>query len=628
MDYGIDASLEVLWNSQATNFRSQIQLKSTASPQVMNDGTFTLQVNVANLNYLLNGTSALYILYLADTKSFRFSWASVERKRLDTENPKWMKQESVTLHFSDVLDDSSLARVQDTIIAEARFRRQISDVLARHSLEESAAVTIDLNKLDVSDSVNAERTLRTSGYKMVTNGDWQKVLDLYAVLNSQQTADPKIRIVYSYALYAISKYYNAYSEVSLALLMRDKLDQDEIDAAEDIQDVCAVQLGRIDRDTALERQRARLEKSGGVAASLRAIDVKRFEFLNILDLDKSKVALDELNLLVTALLEDTNCEEAFKLQARTHLLYCQGAFLNHELTNALGSLVIRRKLETPTKVLEQSISSIFMAMADWASRAQNLVANALGSGHLLLAAEAMRTFVFNEAALMHTAKFGAMQTGQQFSFPKNIVETLTKYAEDAIGLFNQAGNVHGELETKMLLAEVNEMLGTIESAHRLAGEIVPIADALGMQQVVSRARDLLKGDSHWARFDQEIKRSASVDDDVDYANWSDVKIEEYARAMASHMDLPESRLPNVLEDVTNLRAAAIVRIQWCRHVQLLQHLAHTRSWITKYARPCDYLARCEFYQFEVRAWDGKAQSAIEMLKSQYCSGCHQRIPKS
>src|ERR1700704_2357093 len=64
-DAGVDASIELLIDSRYTNLRAQVQLKGTASEENNEDGTISLAVRTATLNYLLNGPSPIFILYIA-----------------------------------------------------------------------------------------------------------------------------------------------------------------------------------------------------------------------------------------------------------------------------------------------------------------------------------------------------------------------------------------------------------------------------------------------------------------------------------------------------------------------------------------------------------------------------------
>ena len=68
-DYGVDASLEIRRNHQATNFRAQVQLKGTRSLKPNKDGSYSLTgLSTSNLQYLLNAPIPIYILHLQQAR--------------------------------------------------------------------------------------------------------------------------------------------------------------------------------------------------------------------------------------------------------------------------------------------------------------------------------------------------------------------------------------------------------------------------------------------------------------------------------------------------------------------------------------------------------------------------------
>lgn len=71
-DKGVDGSLELKVPAGFTNVRSQVQLKSTDAADLNVDGSLSLSVAVSNLNYLLNGPSPLYVVWIAPRKEFRY----------------------------------------------------------------------------------------------------------------------------------------------------------------------------------------------------------------------------------------------------------------------------------------------------------------------------------------------------------------------------------------------------------------------------------------------------------------------------------------------------------------------------------------------------------------------------
>ena len=117
-DTGVDGSVELKINSRSTNLRAQVQLKSTESNDRNKDDSISIPVTVANLNYLLNGPSPLYVLLIAQNGELRFVWARDERKRLEGTNPDWLEQDYVTLRFQSLLHAGSIDQIHERIQKE------------------------------------------------------------------------------------------------------------------------------------------------------------------------------------------------------------------------------------------------------------------------------------------------------------------------------------------------------------------------------------------------------------------------------------------------------------------------------------------------------------------------------
>jgi hypothetical protein len=69
-DKGVDASLEVKHELSFTNFRSQVQLKSTSLSKLNKDGSVSYSISTSNLNYLLNNQSRFTLFIFSLETSF------------------------------------------------------------------------------------------------------------------------------------------------------------------------------------------------------------------------------------------------------------------------------------------------------------------------------------------------------------------------------------------------------------------------------------------------------------------------------------------------------------------------------------------------------------------------------
>jgi hypothetical protein len=126
-DKGVDLFLEVKADGYFTNFRAQIQLKGTHKASLNRDGSFSLPVKTSNLNYLLNGGTSLYIVWIAPRNELRFVWAWDEYRRLMQENRHWREQLSVTLYFTQSIDSETLPRIHSRILKEGRNLREAKE---------------------------------------------------------------------------------------------------------------------------------------------------------------------------------------------------------------------------------------------------------------------------------------------------------------------------------------------------------------------------------------------------------------------------------------------------------------------------------------------------------------------
>ena len=98
MDYGTDCQLEVAADGQATNARVHVQLKGT-SRDLSANGSLSIAVERANLNYLLMQPYSFYASYHAPTDTLRMCLAEAVLRQYEHDGRSWTDQTSVTVTF-------------------------------------------------------------------------------------------------------------------------------------------------------------------------------------------------------------------------------------------------------------------------------------------------------------------------------------------------------------------------------------------------------------------------------------------------------------------------------------------------------------------------------------------------
>lgn len=116
-DKGIDFHIELKkeqsnGGSVYTNFRFAVQLKATNSIEVNIDGSFSIQIESSNINYLLNnGMPSFYVFYHKPSHAFYYESANNFVVDLQKKNIDWGKQEKHSLRFFKMLDDVALTEI-------------------------------------------------------------------------------------------------------------------------------------------------------------------------------------------------------------------------------------------------------------------------------------------------------------------------------------------------------------------------------------------------------------------------------------------------------------------------------------------------------------------------------------
>jgi hypothetical protein len=199
-DKGIDGTLEAKLRGQFTNCRANVQLKSTDNPKRNLDGSVSCSIETSHLNYLLNGASPLYFLWIEPDQEMRYAWAREEWCRLDGVNPEWKEQGTFTVRFREVLDAAAIEAIHERVIVEARFGREIHEKLAKGALEERVVVSIDPNTLASDDPVQVFEWITSSDISIVSSGYGSLVMRWLDVLEPAQRSGARVQLVAAMAL--------------------------------------------------------------------------------------------------------------------------------------------------------------------------------------------------------------------------------------------------------------------------------------------------------------------------------------------------------------------------------------------------------------------------------------------
>jgi uncharacterized protein DUF4365 len=626
-DAGVDGSVELKINSLSTNLRAQVQLKSTDSEETNKDGSISVQVAVANINYLLNGQSPIYILFIAPLNELRFVWALDEFRRQDELNPNWREQDSITIRFSNILNAEAIEAIHARIQREARLQRKIADTLSRVSSTDSVIVGINPKTLDITDPVKALEVLHSSGTLIVSSGYPEQVNNLARILSLDDARLPRILLVRAYAEFSLGRYHSAYALLSEALSHGDELSGDDQQFLAFLRAGCDYQAGRISlNELAAYINSIEQNQTGSFAFSHRINQLRYKLFLNRdRDTSSNDKPLAEFRALVTDIHKTPNASSAVKLHARLALIEAEGIQLNRSAFIKLAEAQVKAGLGRSNNYKEIE-SGYIQQFATFESQINSLVKDIKSVGNPLLLADSL--------LVRATAHFNYLTNQRSLSRINNApikideagARILMSDIDEAIRIYSQARQLEGELRAKIIKADYLELIEKQEEAKEIAREVLPKAQALNFAVIVSTAEEHIAGQGLQSKLDFTHRDKTEEEALSSTASKSDEELLLDAAQLLRILELPTARLPVVEREFFSIRDNAKERLSWCRHLNVIQDLSHTNHPSTIYRTDPDRACQCNLHQYQSLIPSPDWKIVITGFKKTYCEQCPDRNP--
>nr|WP_314898253.1 DUF4365 domain-containing protein [uncultured Flavobacterium sp.] len=229
-DKGIDFHIELKkentpGNWVYTNYRFAVQLKATESVKANKDGSFTLQIDSSNINYLLNnGMPAFYVLYHKPTQSFYFENVSIFLAVLHQKEPDWSKKEKHALRFSKILDDDAIEAIYQQTFANGILLRRINQYLKIPSpADKLQGILIDHNNEVYSVAENIEY-IDQFGADLINNHYFNYIIEIEQRTHPRNNATPRFNLYSGIAYFQRGNIYKAMDLLKIAEKHSDNFD--------------------------------------------------------------------------------------------------------------------------------------------------------------------------------------------------------------------------------------------------------------------------------------------------------------------------------------------------------------------------------------------------------------------
>jgi hypothetical protein len=220
--------------------------------------------------------------------------------------------------------------------------------------------------------------------------------------------------------------------------------------------------------------------------------------------------------------------------------------------------------------------------------------------------------------LGHTSLQGALNKKLLNGVETAIVEfqAARNALVDALKVADQLKDNQKIAIASLALVGANTALGDQAAAETYRRRTIEAASAVGDEY----SKDIQKS------LDGTARLYGSMSYEEDHRELSEEEIGDYVDRIMTATGLPEDRRGNVLDDCRKIEASKKVQQTFCRHLQPLQNLEHTRHPATAYSRPTMYTCDCTLLHYRTHIEVKDIDTAVKAMQRAHCDECNQRSP--
>ena len=628
-DYGVDGSLELKIAGRMTNFRAQVQMKGSGHVKTTLAGYIPLEVATSNLNYLLNGSCPIYVLWDAQKDEFWYVWAQEENRRLASEIGSWKHQAQITLEFHKRLTRKTLPSIVQRVLQEGRQHRAIRDSLAKATEGEQVVVRIDAESLQITDEAMAASTLLASGTAIVAAGYPRQVLELMRLVQPSIRGLARMQLTAGYAEYTLANYWEAIGCIRKAMARGAELsDRDKV-FLQNLGDASELHLGLIDSAAYERRMNERAASLTGLGALEARQDVLYRQCVRSTDLTQRSELAKELRVVTESIINEPEAPPSIKLNATLLLLYVEGVEANLAANRTGFAAEIRGKLFPGDREgVSKTVQKAREHELKWEAQASEALKEAYNLNHPILISEALFIALKIRIGRLFDECLGAIADEARYTVEPAKRVLIERMLDEAFKLNAANGSMEGQLRLQEVQADFLELRGDRGAAKALAAKTYSDALALGIGPIAEHAKRLLDDETLLLVWERAYREMQSQDQDVEHAAQTDEELARHARQVLLSLESPPARLDVLIEVLRSLRQISWERVNWCRHLQILEDLSKTRNPNSAFSELPTRKCFCARFGYVSAGASTDAFAVIGEFKKDLCALCLARDPKT
>lgn len=621
-DYGIDLSLEIVAGIHVTNYRSCAQIRARTNIKENTDGSISLSIRTSTLNYLLNGTCPILILYRKPQNVFRFAFIRDEISKLEKQNPDWYEQGELTVRLTSILKIETIDEICSRIISEAEMLRTICDQIAASNASSGVRLSISPNTLEVTTTKEASEVLLEHGLSFVSHGYATTVVEI-AKLISNEDLNSRLHFVLGYAHFYLGEYLNARHHLASSMLDYEDLDDFEQITIKTYALACEFYMGKKNQDEYLKEYAILIKQMQPNMMYQNELIHQRERMLKETDFSKRTVIRENIRRIANSAIEDSSLEERIQDGAQLSLFEID----IEEYTMQLGS-IISLALNPANEIMRARFGA--SSRYDEFTESQEKLESVL-SGLLKLMNKASKNYeprflmevwytrILADLSIRRQSLLINEIAGRRLLIAENNVQI-----EEILALEKMAtslGNTEFNLRARMLEAQLYDILGNADKANEIAEAVKSISETLMLKLPARSADTFLLGNSSIQVALAGLRNSKEIPETQKILAIPENQLESTAKALCNELGIPEDRSSVVLEGLLSTRKIADMQRCWCKHIGMRERQAHAGSIETIYKEVQLKKLSCE-RTGRIQTEESKnIEDLYEKFVDEVCAGC-------
>ncbi|MFC3767684.1 DUF4365 domain-containing protein [Paenibacillus sp. GCM10012303] len=624
-DYGVDRILELRFSGKAiTNFRAHSQLKSVLNGHRNTDGSLSFPVPIKTLNYLLNQPNSLFFVYVENENVFHWAWATDIAKAADHEgiDIKTTSQNTFSYRFRSVLDRSAFENIHSTLFKLGTAFRNLTEHISSSLPDSTVTTSLDLSTGKLRTTDETIKLIKQYGISLANTGHYYTIDRMLLEISASAKSDPELGVIVSYIKLHKGEYADAFSWLPRGKKL-ENLSTDMRATANFIHLSLNYLLGITDQDYYKQKVNdLENDTQNSILGLQLRLERQREAFFWIDKTDQEKYEAAESSLRDTiASLKKLN-ENSEVLKSKLNLIEweIQGNKLLTGLSHSFALVSVREKLGFPIPNEERvrMAREHIEAQTKWMKRFFELDK----AGWPSVSFQATAKLSLASLQMQFMAHFRALILDADDS-SKTVLQKMKQDLEASINNLEAEGFLHEVLRGKLLLAECVLGLGNSEEAMKIASETKEQAEMYEVTDMTKSLSNFLEGNALFNLRERIVEKGTITEY---LAGMKDDDVQVLLRQIFDFMGLPHDRKEYVEREITWLKADAAENLSWCKYLQVLQDLSHTRSMQTLYSTDPDRKYSCSLLGFRSNESGKDREYLLSEFKRLRCSSCEKRKP--